>query len=157
MATGILVGVMVLMGVSALLFLPTLELISARYLLVNTQTRALEANGSIAKSVDVMSLSKAVKTIKEKLDAPIPPSPLAYIAIMRSDQTAGITFTGYGIADATQPIVELHGVAATREALQQFVDALHHDSAVASVDSPVENFVKSTQSQFVITVTFAAS
>jgi len=144
----------ILFVVAIALFLPTLQTINSRFLITNEQMVRLEQSGAITKAVDVIELQRRTRVLKDILAANLPVSPMQYIDRIRTHATAGIILNGYDMSTAEKPVVEVRGVASTRQGLQQFVSALQSDATVASVDSPVSNFVKSSQSDFIITVTF---
>lgn len=153
-ATVIVWSAIILLAVSTALFLPTLQTIDSRYIVTTDQMHRLEQSGVITKAVDVMDLQKRTRAIKDKLASSLPASPMQYINHIRTYEGSGIRLIGYGVTNADKPIVEVHGVATTRQNLQQFIATLQADSTIATVDSPVTNFVKSSQSEFTITITF---
>jgi hypothetical protein len=151
--TVVLWAIILLLGATALLFLPTLQTINSRYSITTAQMDHLEQSGVIIKSADVVSFERRLVVIKNKLALKTPPAPMAYVERIRT-YAQGIELTGYTINSADKPIVQVRGVASTRQALQQFVTALQNDTTIAVVDSPIANFVKSNQGSFTLTVTF---
>ncbi len=143
----------IILAASVALFVPTLQTINSRHAIVSTQIKKLEASGTVTKTADVVSLERRVKAVKEKLAAPLPTDPTVLIDQLRAYQTAGIRLTGYDLA-TDKPVVQLHGTATDRQSLQQFVATLQRDQSIGAVDSPIANFVKSSQSEFTVTVTF---
>lgn len=147
----------ILLIIAAALFLPTLMTINSRYQIALAQVARLEATGVIIKPVDVESLTRRAKVLESKLAAPSAVNPLEYINRIRSTAKGGIILKGFTVADTTVPAVEVVGIASTRQSLQAFITALEADPSIDIVDSPITNFVKSTQSDFTIRVTFKQS
>lgn len=147
-------SVVILIFVAGILFLPTLQTINSRYMIAKEQMERLEQSGAIAKAVDIEALVARTSVLTEKLAVAVPPSPMEYMQYVQKYRSDGIRITGYEMSAADKPIMQIRGVASTRENLQQFVGLLQAEPAVATVDSPVANFVKSSQSEFMITVTF---
>lgn len=146
-------GAILLFGVATVLFVPTLQTINSRYSIASTQMDRLEQSGAIIKPADVMSFERRLVVIKNKLALKVAPPPMEYVERIRV-HAEGIELTGYTISSADKPVIQVRGVASTRQALQQFVTALQNDSTIAVVDSPIANFVKSSQGSFTVTVTF---
>lgn len=144
----------VLVGVAAILLIPLFVAISSRFSLVNEQISSLEQRGVVLSPVDVASLQERVGILSRKLTTKEVPPPTRYIEHIRGALTSGNVLSGFVFAQGVAPVVEVSGVATTRQALQAFVTALEQNPAVASVESPVSNYVKSTNSQFNLTITF---
>ncbi len=154
--TVVLWAAILMLVISALLLLPTVHTIQSRAVITNEQMARLEQSGVITKAVDVIDLQKRARVMKEKLAAQLPVPPMEYVERIRAYEDSGIKMTGYKINSADKPILQIYGVAMTRQTLQRFIAALQADPTIQTVDSPVTNFVKSTQSSFMITVTFKA-
>ena len=152
-ATVIIWEVILLAVVAAALLLPTLMTVNSRYAIAIGQTERLEQSGAITKPVDVIELQQRTRLLKEKLAAPLVETPIGYIEHIQNKETSGIRLTGFAMS-TTDPVLEVSGVATSRQSLQQFIAVLEADAAIEVVDSPVTNFVKSTQSQFKIVITF---
>jgi hypothetical protein len=135
--------------------LPTYETTHSRKVALSAYTKQLEENGDIVAVSDIAALETRVGTLSQRLAVSLPPSPLVYIDIIKQNQTTGIRFTGYECSAPEKRIVQLRGVAANRQALQQFIASLEKDERISVVDSPVTNFVKSAESEFTMTITFA--
>ncbi len=149
---------LIILGVAAgALFLPSLLTVNSRYAIEVAQTRHLEQSGVIVKAADVVDLQQRTKSIKDKLAAPRTKTPLEYIAYIRNHEGTGVRLTGFTVHTTEKPTISVVGVAPTRQSLQGFVDALKSDPLIESVESPVTNFVKSTQSEFTISVIFITS
>lgn len=155
--TSIFVGITVLAGVAVLLLLPTYETTQSRKVTLGTYTKQLEENGEIVASEDIDVLGSRVSNLAQKLAVALPSSPLIYIDTIKANQIQGIRFTGYEFSSPEKRTVQLRGVAANRQVLQQFIAALGQDSRVSVVDSPITNFVKSAESEFTMTITFTQS
>ena len=144
----------ILILVAGVLFLPTLLTINTRYAIARGQTDRLQQSGVIITAADIALLEKRTKAVKDKLAVPAPLSPMDYTTHIRAHETSGITLIGYDMGNTDKLNMQVRGIAATRQALQQFVAALQEEATIATVDSPVTNFVKSSESEFTITVTF---
>ncbi len=143
-----------LSGVAMLLLVPLLVMINGRFAIAGGQIEALERAGIVVRPVDVAALQSRSERVLAKLAAPLPTPPIEYIAIIRSASRAGIALTGFTLERGETPLLEVVGTATTREALQRFIEALEKDERVTSVESPVSNYVKSTNSSFIISVAF---
>ena len=155
--TTILVSIVVLMIAAALLLLPTFETIQSRTTALHAYTRELEENGLITTTDDIATLESRTKLLSERLASKVPESPLIYIDIIKSYRIQGVRITGYDIPSPEKRMIQLRGIASTRQTLQQFITALDQDARIATVDSPVTNFVKSTDNEFTLTITFTQS
>lgn len=152
-----LAGIVLLIVITAVLLLPTFETIQSRKVALGAYTKQLEAKGAIVSNDDITTLETRTNTVADKLAGKIPESPLSYIATIKSNQIQGIRLNGYEIASPEKRTVQLRGIASTRQALQQFIAALQQDPHISAVDSPITNFVKSTESEFIMTITFTQS
>lgn len=156
-ATTCLVGVILLVVIAAVLLLPTFETIQSRKVALGAYTKQLEAKGAIVSAGDISALEARTAVVAERLAGKIPESPLSYINTIKANQIQGIRLTGYEVATPEKRMVQLRGVAATRQVLQQFIAALQQDSHISAVDSPITNFVKSAESEFTMMITFTQS
>lgn len=155
MLTSFIWIVILLVFVGALLFLPTLITINSRYSIAEQQIKKLEESGNIVKAVDIASLEARTRILLAKLGAPATSSPVEYIAFVRElTPAATISLKGFTMDSSAKPILGVSGIAKTRQDLQKFVDTIKANDTVALVDSPVSNFVKSTDNEFKITITF---
>lgn len=143
-----------LAGAAMLLLVPLLVTINSRFAIAGGQIEELERAGIVVRPVDVAALEARTQRLLQKLAAPTAPSPIEYIAVVRGIPAQGITLSGYTTGESNAPILEVAGTAATREALQRFIAALEKDERIASVESPVSNYVKSAASPFTISITF---
>lgn len=142
--------------IAGLLLLPLSVAIDSRFSFANNQIAQLEREGIAVKDVDIAALEARTKTLLEKLAAPLRPSPLVYIDIVRSHASGGISLNGYAIEAGEGLVLKVAGTAASRETLQRFVAALQKEERIASVESPVSNYVKSAESPFSLTIMFKA-
>lgn len=151
----VLVGLFVLIVVCGVLLLPTLVAINDRFLIANNQISLLEKSGAVTNPVDVIALSSRVKTLQSKLAATPEKTPTEYIGAIRGHVPSGMNITGYSFTiENDQPTLKVAGVSPNRETLQRFVAALETLPLIARVESPVANYVKSSNNQFSITITF---
>ncbi len=69
-------------------------------------------------------------------------------------RTPGVTFNhiGYIERNDANRIVEVLGIAQSREALRVFQDKLEKDPRIAGVDLPISNFTKRTNIDFKVTI-----
>jgi hypothetical protein len=140
--------------VAVLLLLPLLVTINSRYSLANMQLLRLEETGAVINPIDASAIAKQAQDLGAKLAADSSQTPIEYIGIVRLAATNGITLSGFSMQDIKNKKLEIAGSAATREALQRFIAVLQKSPGVKTVESPVSNFVKSTNSTFVVTITF---
>lgn len=145
---------MIVVGVSALLSIPILITINSRYEIATNQKRILEESGAVIEAVSLNTLEDRTRLLLSKLGAPTAPSPVQYIAFVRELAPSSVSLRGFVMDNNKIPILNVSGVANTRNDLQRFVDTIKADPRVALVDSPVSNFIKSTDNDFKITVTF---
>lgn len=148
----VLMALIILSAIVFILSIPTALAINARHALFVKELHTLEDNGEIVKEENVTNLQNKVKNIKEKFAADLAPSPLVYMDVVRRNINSGITLRGFeSVSDQS---IQVHGLANKRQDVQQLVDTLEQVETVDKVDSPVSNYIKSTNSEFVITVTF---
>ena len=143
-----------LMIAALVLMLPLAVAIRSRLAIFEGQLKQLEVAGVVVDPGSVAVLQSRAAALEAKLAAKLPPAPMHYIMRIREAAPGGIRLTGFLTEEAAQPQVEIAGVAATRQALQQFISAIETEPSVAAVESPVANYVKSTNSPFSITITF---
>ena len=140
---------------AALLLLPTLVTINSRYELAQQQVSLLEKEGVVANPVDVQNLENRTKELVAKLAVPEEVSPTEYVEIITSTANASIMLTTFSFAHSEEaPTLSVAGVATSREALQSYVSKLQSHESIASVDSPITNYVKNKDADFRITVVF---
>lgn len=147
-------SVIVLAVVAVVLLLPTYVSIRSREMALRSHTRALEANGVMVSAADIAALEARTKRMREKLTAKVPASPLVFVQIVGEVTVPGVKLVGFDIPNPEKNTAQIRGTASTREALQQFIGALQKDARIATVDSPITNFVKSSESEFTLTLTF---
>jgi hypothetical protein len=108
----------------------------------------------MVSAADIAALEARTKRMREKLTAKVPASPLVFVQIVGEVTVPGVKLVGFDIPNPEKNTVQIRGTASTREALQQFIGALQKDARIATVDSPITNFVKSSESEFTLTLTF---
>lgn len=156
-ATAITLWALTALGIVAvILLIPVYVAINTRFALVNQQIASLEQQGMVVDPIDVSSLESRVDVLTKKLATKTTASPIVYIDHIRSVLTTGNTLSGFVFTPGQEPSIEVAGTATTRASLQTFVAALEALPGVSSVESPVTNYVKSTNSSFNLTVTFKA-
>lgn len=153
-ATVVFTGGIILLIISVALFMPTLMTINNRYALANEQIKKLELSGTVLKKVDIAELLSKTDKLTKKLALNLPPSALEYIGVIKKYEKTNIKLIGFDFQERDIPRVEVRGVASTRQSLQDFISNIENDENVEMVDSPVSNFIKTSQGEFVITVTF---
>ncbi len=147
-------AIVLLIAAAMLLLVPLLVTINSRFAIAEKQIAVLEQSGIVVNPVDVAALQSRTRSLTEKLAASLPPSPNDYIDLVQSAPSGGIVFLGYVMEKGETPTLQISGTASTREALQRFVAALERNERVATVQSPVSNYVKSTNSPFMVTIAF---
>ncbi len=154
-ATVTMVAVVVLALVIGITLLPVMVAVNTRYAIAGNQLDLLQKSGAITNPVDIDALDVRLSAVAGKLAVPATASPIDYVGIIRSLASANVSLSGFSLHEgAATATLTVTGVARTREALQQFVAGLEGDARISAVDSPVSNYVKSTNSLFTITVTF---
>jgi Tfp pilus assembly protein PilN len=109
------------------------------------------------QSTQLLSQVAALRTTIAVLDADSSAKkvqPTVLIATIIKDLPAGDAINSFGIdAGGGNLVINLAGVAMTRESLEAFTDALKGESAIASVDLPISNLAADTDVSFNIVVT----
>lgn len=147
--------VLIILGVAAaFLLLPTFITINSRYELTRAQVDSLEKQGVITSDVDIQSLDARTKDLEKKLAAPLETPPTALISSIRTLAGKDISLTGFTLETGEAPKLTVTGIAATREALQAYIETLKTQSNINNVDSPIANYVKSKDADFTIVVFF---
>lgn len=152
MAQAISIAFLILILAGGVLLIPTFITINSRFAIATTQIKTLERDGSITTDVDLSTLEKRAKTIKDKLALPAVLEPTEYIDLVKASTPIGITLTRFTTDDGV--LLEVFGVAQSRELLQSFIASLEKNPKVALVDSPVSNFIKNKNGTFKLTVSF---
>lgn len=134
------------------LLIPTLVTINSRFNIVTNQIKSLENNGSIASDVDIASLVNRAQISQSKLAIPETIQPTQYIDLVKTVIPKGVLVDRFALDEDKNLIVS--GTAQSREVLQSFIRDLEGNEKVASVDSPVSNFIKNNNSLFKITILF---
>jgi Tfp pilus assembly protein PilN len=148
----VVAGFIVVFVVAGALLFPTFVTINSRFSIATNQIKNLEREGAIASDIDIASLQARAQAVQAKLSIPPITEPTAYVEIVKSIAQSGITIDRFSYQETKN--LEVSGVAQTREGLQSFIKNLEANEGVASVDSPVANFVKSKNSAFRINVLF---
>jgi hypothetical protein len=144
-------------GIAALLLLiPTSHAISTHYAVAQQALARYGTEGSLVSDASINSLTHALASVASKLGATLPPTPVDLMLRLEPLIPASVHVAQFAVNDIKIPVITLSGTAATRTALQSFVDALSATKGIAHVVSPVENYVKSTNLSFTISVTFAS-
>lgn len=134
------------------LLIPTFITINSRFAIATTQIKTLERDGSITTDVDLSTLETRAKTIKDKLALPAVIEPTDRIDLVKATSPTGITLTRFATDDGV--LLEVFGVAQSRELLQAFIASLEKNPTVVLVDSPVSNFIKNKNGTFKLTISF---
>jgi len=149
-----LAGCTLLALVGLLLLLPTYEMIRTRAQALQLYTRELEANGVVISETDIALLQSRIKLLREKLTVHITYAPLTYVEVVEQHQVDGVRITGYDIENPEKQMMQIRGFATNRQVLQQFITVLQADTRIVVVDSPITNFVKSSEGEFTLMITF---
>lgn len=147
-----LFGTIILLLVSAVLFLPTFITIANRYELASGQIASLVQDEKIVSDVDVSSLESKVKDVEQKLSRSAATNPVDYAREIRLRAPSDVAITRISSNGAL--LLEVYGTAPSRESLQAFISSLESDSMISLVDNPLSNLVKTKDGAFKITVTF---
>lgn len=148
----IVLGVAALVGISAILLLPTIITINSRFSIVSSQIEVLENSGTIASEIDLSTLEKRAKEIQGSLAVPEKTQITEYINTIKSITPNSIIINRFTSDNGS--LVEVFGTADSREVLQAFINTLESDKRVAIVDSPVSNFIKNKNGTFKLTISF---
>lgn len=153
--TATISAMIILVLAGGALLIPILVAINGQYTVASKQIVLLEKTGVVASPIDVAALQLRTKVLLDRLANTTEKSPTEYIDIVREQALAGITLSAFVKNEGAQsPTFRIDGVAQNRDTLKQFVTTLGKHEAVASVDSPVSNYVKNTNSVFTLTVVF---
>jgi hypothetical protein len=145
-------GGVILSAISIVLMAPTFIAVKSRFSIVKDQMVLLERTGMVAKDVDLTKLEKDIQFVKGKLSAAIGVQPTRYIDIVAGAVPVGIKLDRFSSDDTGS--LELYGISSTREVLQSFIKTLESDPHIATVDSPVTNFIKNKNNTFRLTISF---
>ncbi len=148
----VVVGMAVLIVVSAILLIPTLITIRSRFSIASNQISALESGGSLASDVDLSVLESRAKSVRDILAIPEKPQVTDYIDIVRSIVPSSVTIERF--SSENENLLEVFGTAESREILQDFINKLEAQESIALVDSPVSNFIKNKNGSFKLTISF---
>jgi hypothetical protein len=148
-------GLVLLMVIGIILFVPTLLTINNRYTIATGQVEQFRASGAVVSPSEVSNLQDRTAVLVEKFAAPATLAPGDYIRLIQKTSISGISFTGFTLQPGEIPAMQVVGIAANREKLQAFVGALRKAQGVERVDNPLSNLVKSKNGDFVLTVQFA--
>lgn len=154
MAIVVFVACILLEGIAGLLFFPTWLLVTNRYDFFQKQIASITSQQNFFSDADLNILDHTALTLEKKLTGTIGNDPTAYVKIIQSLTPAAVVVNKYSIGDTTNPVLQILGTAKTRNDLEGFVKELQASPSVASVDSPISNYVKNVNADFSIIVTF---
>ena len=132
------------------------------YLISIYKKRSISADTASAVAKDArdqqnytMQINEAktfLKVLKPEEKAVVPSS---VIALLTSHKTSDIRITSLSYSQTApgESLVNVLGVAQTREALSAFTEALAQEKKVKKVDVPVSNFTKDANIQYTFTMT----
>lgn len=138
--------------IAGLLLFPTLITINSRFAIATNQIKSLENEGAIVREVDISSLENRTRVASIKLSNKTETQPTEYIESVRGVSPGGISIDRFAVTK--EKTLEVSGIAKSREVLQTFIKNLEAKPEVSKVDSPVSNFIKSTNSLFILTIIF---
>lgn len=144
--------------IALLLLLPTARALSGRYAAITQELSHGADDGSLIATSAIDTLAHRVAPLTTAFVSASTTTPVLYmdtIASVAHANTVAIHINRYAVTDAGGHSVEVGGTATTRAALQNFIDTLRQTASIARVDSPVNNFVKSTNVPFTITIIFS--
>jgi hypothetical protein len=135
------------------------------YMLVTSQVRSFVAEAEAAKALvangDVTARALIVAGDQARLliEAERTPRFTAIIDELLQVVDEGIVVREYYFSRTASGVapVQLGGVAATRQTLAAFRDALLAQPAVAAVDLPISSFAKDRDIEFMLTLTIAST
>jgi len=116
--------------------------------------RILEAEGMLAAESTVSTEAERIKSTAQAFSLDHTFLPLEAIAAITEKKPAGVRITRITVEDSSKMSIGVSGTARDRQTLQTFVDRLHENPDVLSIDSPISNFVKSEDGAFRIGVVF---
>ena len=148
----VLTGLVLLLVVTGLLFVPTILTTDTRYTIANKEIAALIKNEKLVNDVDVAELQRRASIVEQKLSQSATSFPLSYMTQIENAAPSGIQYSKLIFTAPT--MIEVFGTSTGREALQSFIGALEALPSVASVDSPLSNLVKTKEGIFKVTVLF---
>lgn len=146
------VGFIALLLVVVVLLVPTFLTIDHRYKLASDQVTMLVKNEKMVSDVDVAVFQKDVERVEQKLSQRAAVNPLDFIATVRALVPKGVEIERLSATGGM--ILEVYGVASSRETLQAFIDTLQTSPTVAMVDNPLSNLLKTKEGDFKVTITF---
>lgn len=149
--TGI-VGFIAAVIVAAALIIPTLVTINSSFSLTTKQIENLQKQNSITSDVDLASLKQRVLVANSKLATSTTVQPTEYLDIIKKLIPKGISVNQFSTSGTLG--IKVSGIAENREILQSFIKILESSDKISSVDSPVSNFIKSKNSDFILTISF---
>ncbi len=152
LVTTSLFGFVCIVIVGMVLLIPTFITINSRYSITKKQISDLQKASSITTDVDLNSFGNRVRGVDSKLASTLGTQPTAYVDIIKGLVPKGVLVNQFSASSA--PSVSVSGVVDNRETLQSFIKVLESDGRIAAVNSPVSNFIKSKNSDFMLTITF---
>jgi hypothetical protein len=152
MITAVLFGLVIAVVIGGVLLVPTVLTVISRKKIADNQIALLERDGTLIRSEDLGALEGRTVLVNKKLAPLIGTQPTAHIARIDSLAPKGISINRFATTDTGA--LQIYGVASTRDVLQSFIKILSTDPHSSSVDSAVSNFVKATNSPFMVTVSF---
>jgi hypothetical protein len=136
-----------------LLLMPASKEIKAHYAVAHAAAVRYEAAGSFVASKDIVDATHSANALASILAPAKTFSPVDAMQLLNAAVPHTVSITQYSVNTAS-PVLVISGTATTRSALQSFVEVLQRSNFVASVDSPVDNYVKNNNPAFTMTVTF---
>lgn len=146
---------------SIFVFVIMFILLSPTSVFVNTKLTQIQKLSVYLGEGDMNKLNTSISALQNKvtfLDGKLAnqnlPDPIGTINTVMNQVTKGIVLNTYAVSDSSQKAVTITGVSETRSDLENFTQTLRTMPGVATVDSPISNFVKNTKNEFTITIVF---
>lgn len=113
-----------------------------------------ETIASAALAADLAGLDEQVRLLS---GVPLAESPfVSLLERVLGHRNQGIRITNIRyVAEAEGEVIDLAGVALSRQSLLAFIEAFKNDEAFASIDSPISNLIKDRDVPFTLSIVVA--
>lgn len=149
----IVMGTVSLIGISLILFFPTLLIINNKYTSAQEDQKKVESTSLITPE-SLTQLTKRVSETETVFAVPEHQSTLTHVEVIYEKKTPGITISRITNTSRENRTLEIAGIASTRTILAGYEASLREDPRIQKVESPVSNYVKTQDTVFILKIQF---
>lgn len=137
-----------------ILLAPAVLLVRTQQQLSAKEIEQFKKHTTVPTAINLATLESRIAALRTALVTAESHPPLEYVQFLQRHTPANIQLESFLLQNEEQKKYAVRGTATTRAGLQAFTRVLGQLPEIATVDVPIENFVKSTDAPFSLTITF---